>query len=402
MANNEQGFVLKGGVSTTDWRFPWGAIGKAAASLGALAGLGFLLREDDELDEPTDWPFSPNQSSSVNVLPRLPLNRWQPSPQSPRFLDTLPDITHSPANITVPQRQRAQVSTSWGQPKPKPASYMAQNTVQHLVQPDLSLPPQNSQAGFSPSRQDKWQKLQTAHAQINSIYQPPPSNIMGGPLRPTYAETTYNWSPSNVSSRLNAAIAPYIQWRDELRRRVKAQGQIIFKPFLIKPLTSSTQLPEQFKSVTTQSDFPKREYIRKGHTHFEYLAAHYMLGSGKSVNIDINDLEAQHWDVTKSPVFKNLLKYAKSQGKPVFVKIPNVEINPLFSINDFSGIGRYGLDFYGYLTVRQGIWHFNGLATGAKAKEYGDVYNFEPSKNRSAFGEFATAIGRNYLVKILK
>jgi hypothetical protein len=118
-----------------------------------------------------------------------------------------------------------------------PPRFMAENTVTDLPDPDFSLPvqPQAPRANVQQARLQQWQRLQAAQEQVNSIYQPPASNIMGGRLRPAFEEV-------DVRAMLRQAND------DELRRlqleqarleqrknRHIEQGYVSNRP---KPLTS--------------------------------------------------------------------------------------------------------------------------------------------------------------------
>ena len=90
--------------------------------------------------------------------------------------------TEALARAPVPQNR---VRASWGNPIQGPPVFMAENTVQDLPNPDLTLiaQPQTPRVDPRLARLQQWQRLQAAQEQINSIYQPPPPNILGRPLR---------------------------------------------------------------------------------------------------------------------------------------------------------------------------------------------------------------------------
>ena len=149
---------------------------------------------------------------------------------------------------------------------------------------------------------------------------------------------------------------------------------------------------------------------------FGNLFGHYLSGSGKDVDIDINDLDNDSWynDFRKSPQFQQVLKDVQKRQSPdpVFVKIPNVVIEPPMYKNDFLGIGRYKVDFTGNLKAYDHIWDFRGDATGSNDPVYGqgvDRYDFDAKKDRKPLAEFTTSVGRtigsafnakNYSIKI--
>jgi hypothetical protein len=131
------------------------------------------------------------------------------------------------------------------------------------------------------------------------------------------------------------------------------------------------------------------------------LFGHYLSGSGDEVEIDVNELETDPWRdaLQRSANFQRQLKAAQARRSPdpVFVKIPNVLVEPLPVQNDFYGIGRYKLDFTGHLNAHDHTWRFNGDVTGSEDPKYGkgvDRYDFEQRGDRSTFGEITTTVGR--------
>ena len=182
--------VLEGRVST-DGGGPGGVLrtlGLYALMLGLGFGLKGLINKSDKNGIATPYPSKPNEGAD-NRLPRLPIEGprdYTPSQLSARIEQAWQQLHNPQTAVPKPQTLRA----SWGQPIQGPPVFIAENTVTDLPDPDLTLLAQPQASGIDPrlARLQQWQRLQAAQEQINSIYQPPASNIMGGRLRPAFEE----------------------------------------------------------------------------------------------------------------------------------------------------------------------------------------------------------------------
>ena len=187
--------VLKGGVSARVGlpESPGGALGTVAL-YALMLGLGFglkgLINKSNKNGIATPYPSKPHSNEVTdNKLPRLPIEGprgYTPSQLSARIEQAWQQLQHPQSNTVIPKSQT--MRASWGQPIQGPPVFMAENTVTDLPDPDLKLLAQTQAPKIDPrlARLQQWQRLQAAQEQVNSITQPPASNIMGGRLRQTF------------------------------------------------------------------------------------------------------------------------------------------------------------------------------------------------------------------------
>jgi hypothetical protein len=257
---NVGGPVLHGGISTGGDLPGGGGVGKTialsvialAAGLGLKALLGKKSRDHDNISRD-----SMPDDTALTWMPRLPIEGPRgaitPSQLSARIEQAWQQFQNPNAPISVPKPQTTRAT--WGQPIQGPPRFMAENTVTDMPDPDLSLPvqPQAPRADVQQARLQQWQRLQAAQDQVNSIYQPPASNIMGGQLRQTILQSDMDQWLNGLRERELQRLQ-IEQLKQQQQSQLRQKGKPVYQP----TEEQAKAIEEDFKSLPP--GFPDATY----------------------------------------------------------------------------------------------------------------------------------------------
>lgn len=148
-------------------------------------------------------------------------------------------------------------------------------------------------------------------------------------------------------------------------------------------------------STSSPAKFPSKGMISIGKGPVPLLV-HYVDGTGKSVKLQLRDLQYEQPQLTKSKELQDLAKRPCGRGDVVVIRS---RIAGAASGSDAAGIGRFVWQIEGRFTTDGERWQFEG-----KASPRSDLYDFnkETDGSRAIWAEVLTRIGASFSGKSFK